>query len=95
MIINAGSLTVCVSSYASLFVGHSLNFCFIFIPDHIVSKTNYGLKVLWLGWFHHLSIVCLAWLQEVAISGSSSSISRSLSLGYPHRFLGVSLVLGF
>jgi hypothetical protein len=30
-------------------VGGALNLCSIFIPVHLVSRTNFGLKVMWLG----------------------------------------------
>jgi hypothetical protein len=31
-------------------VGHSLKFCSIYIPAHLVGRINFGLKVLWVGW---------------------------------------------
>jgi hypothetical protein len=30
-------------------VGHSLNLCSIFIPVHLVGRTNFGLQILWVG----------------------------------------------
>lgn len=60
-------------------IGHSLNLCSIFIPAYLVGSTNFGLKVLWLGWFPYPIIGSLSWLEEVAISGSISPVARSLS----------------
>ena len=37
-------------------VGHSFNFCSIFTPAHLVGRTRYKLKVLWLGWCPSSSI---------------------------------------
>lgn len=66
-----------------------------FRPAHLVDKTNYGSKAMWLGWGLHPSIKSLAGLQEIAVSSSISRVARSFSWGHPPRFLEVSLVLGF
>jgi hypothetical protein len=59
-------------------IGHSFNFCSLFIPANLVGRKNCGLKVLWL--CPYLSIRSLGWLQEVAISGSIGLIARSLRI---------------
>jgi len=28
--------------------GHFLSLCFIFVPEHLVGRKNFGLKVLWV-----------------------------------------------
>ena len=33
-----------------ILVGHSCNLCSIFIPVHLIGKTNFGSKVVWVGW---------------------------------------------
>ena len=44
-------------------------------------------------WCPSSSTESLAWLKEMASSGSISSIARRLSQCHPHRFLGVYIVL--
>ena len=60
-----------------------------------IGRTDCGSKVLWLGQCPKRPIGSLAWLQEMASSGSVSPIARSLSQSHPHRFLGVSVALSF
>ena len=38
----------------------------------LIDRTNFGSKVLWMGWCPYLSTGGPAWLQEVASSGSIS-----------------------
>jgi hypothetical protein len=40
---------ICLKLGQSL-VGHSLNLCFIFITACLVGRTNFWVKVLWVGW---------------------------------------------
>ena len=53
-----------------LLVGHSLSLCAIPSPD----RTNLGLKVLWVGWCPCCCVGLTTQLQEVASSGSRSSM---------------------
>jgi hypothetical protein len=81
-------------------LGHSLiapflNFCSIFIPAHLIDRTNFGLKVLCVVWCPYPSIGILSWLQEVHVSGPISPVAKSLIWDHPYRFLGVSLVFNF
>ena len=57
--------------------------------------SNCGSKILDLDWCPNPITGRHAWLQEVAISSSIFPISRSLPQAHPHRFLGISLLLGF
>lgn len=66
-----------------------------FLPEHLVCKRNCRSKVMWLGWWPNLSTDSLVWLQEMAKSGSIDIISKTLNWGYPCRFLGMSLAIGF
>lgn len=50
---------------------------------------------MWLGWWPNPSTDSLVWLQEMAKSGSIDIISKTLNWGYPCRFLGMSLAIGF
>ena len=90
-----GSLSWHGLKISRLFVGHSLNFCSIFISAHLMGRTNCGSNVLWVGWCLHAFIGSFSWLQEIAISGSISPTTRILTSVHLHRFLGVSIVLGF
>jgi hypothetical protein len=38
------------------------------IPAFLVDRINFGLKVLWVGWFPYHSIGTPAWLEEVPVS---------------------------
>ena len=38
-----------------LLVGHSFSLCSIFVPAFLVDRTNFGLKVLWVGCCPYLS----------------------------------------
>lgn len=67
----------------------------LFIPVQLLGRKKLWIRFFWLGWCPHSSTGNLSWLQEVAISGSISPIARSRSWDQPHRFLGVSTVLGF
>jgi hypothetical protein len=53
-----------------LLVGHSLSLCSIPVSAFLVDRINFGLKVLWVGWYIYSSIGVPAWLQEMASSGS-------------------------
>jgi hypothetical protein len=53
-----------------LWVGHSLRLCGVFVSV-VVGRTNFGLKVLWVGWYPLPSIGSPAWLSEVVTSGST------------------------
>jgi hypothetical protein len=55
----APSHSVGLKLYQSL-VGHSYKFSAIFTPEHLASRTNYSLKVLWLGWCPSSSTESLA-----------------------------------
>ena len=77
---------------AQSLVGHNQNFYSKFVPAYLIGRKNFGPKFLWLVWcpHPHPSIGNLAWLQKVNVSGSISSIARSLSEPYPQipgRFL--------
>lgn len=78
-----------------LLAGHFFKFCCMFMPAQLVGRTNCGSEVLWMHQCPHSSIGCFASLQEVAISGSISSVARTLSQGYTHMFLQVFLFLSF
>lgn len=60
-------------------VGHSDNFCATFIPENLVGLAYCRLKFMWLDWDPNLSTGSLAWLQEMAASGSISFNDKSLS----------------
>jgi hypothetical protein len=68
-----------------------LQFLLHFNPAHLVARTT----ILLLGWCLSPFTGSLAWLQEMASSGSIFPIARSLSEGHPHRFLGIFTALGF
>lgn len=76
------------------FVGQSLSLCSIFIPAHLVGRTNLLLKVLWVVWCHRPSTGSPNRLQEVIPSGSTYLAIRSLSQSHSHRLPGAYLVLG-
>jgi hypothetical protein len=61
-----------ISSVASYWLGHSTSSCSIFVPEFLFDRTNFGLKVLWVGWYLHPSIGRSVWLLEVASSGYMS-----------------------
>lgn len=44
--------------------------CSAFMLSFLVGRTNYGLIVLWVGWYPYLSTGGPDWLQEVSTSGS-------------------------
>jgi hypothetical protein len=50
-----------------------------FVLAHFGSRTYFGLKVLWAGWYPYPSTYSPAWLLEVATSGSISPSGKSLS----------------
>lgn len=52
------------------FVGHFLSLCSIFIFVHPVDRTNFELKVFWVGLCTPPSTGSPVWPQEVAISVS-------------------------
>jgi hypothetical protein len=43
------------------FIDHSLSLCSIFVPVLLVGRTNFGLKVLWVGWHPYLSVEISTW----------------------------------
>jgi hypothetical protein len=51
-------------------VTHSLILCSIFIPEHLLGRKHFGLKVLRVGCCPYPSSRSPAWLQEVANAGS-------------------------
>lgn len=53
------------------------------------------LKLVCLGLFRDISTGSLVRLQKIANSYSVSLIARSLNESHPHKFSGVSIVLGF
>ena len=81
-----------------LLVGLSFGLCSI--PAFLLDRTNFGWKVLWVGYHPYPSTGSSAWLQEVASSGSMSllrqaklfsidswELSQSRSLGLPNDSL--------
>ena len=40
----------------------SLGLWSIFVPAHLVGKTHFGFKVLWVGWYPYPSTGSPAWL---------------------------------
>ena len=69
--------------------GHFLSLCCIFVPAFLVNRTNFGSKVLWVGWHPYHSTLGTAWLQKVTISESISPFLGISAKAPPHhRFLG-------
>jgi hypothetical protein len=58
-------------------VGHFLHLCSIFVPAHLVSRTYFGSKTLWVDCYPCPSNVSLSWLQKVASSGSTCPTVRN------------------
>jgi hypothetical protein len=75
-------------------IGHSYNFYATFTPAHFVGRTNYRFCG-WAGVPIPPLEVLPSYMPNMASSGYIPPIARSLSWSHPHRFLGVSIVLGF
>ena len=43
-----------------LSVGYSLSLCYIFVPALLFKRTNFGSKVLWVGWYPYSSFGVLS-----------------------------------
>ena len=76
----------------SLFA-HSLSLWSIFVPALLVSRTNFGQKGLWVGWYPYSSTGSPAGLQEVATSDFMPP-AASHSSSHPHRLPGASPIPG-
>jgi hypothetical protein len=66
-------------------VGHSFCLYSIFVPVHLVSRINFGTKVLWIGYCPYPSTGSPVCLQVVATSISICPTARSLSQSHIHR----------
>ena len=60
-----------------LLVGHSFSLISIFVCVFLLDRTNFGSKVLLVGWCTHISTGDPVWLLELDSSGSMSQL-----LGY-------------
>ena len=61
-----------------LSVDNTLNLCFKSVLV-LIERTHFGLKVLWVGYCPYPSTESSAGLEEIATSGSISSIAEGLS----------------
>lgn len=60
-------------------VGYSLDLCSILTHAHLIGRANCKSKVLWLGWHPNHAIESLAYLQEMAASGSIALLLQVLA----------------
>lgn len=81
-------------NFRQFFTGHSLGL-FIFVPALLVSRTQFGSKVLWVDFCLYASTGSPAWLEEVVTSGSIILPARSLSLSGSHMFPGQCHILNY
>jgi hypothetical protein len=65
----------------------------LFVSAHLLGRTHFGLKILWVGWYPYLSTQSNSWLQELVNSGPISSTVRNLSYTFLHRPPGASVHL--
>ena len=57
-----------------LLVGRSLSLCSIFVPAFLLDSINFVLKLLWVGWCSYLFTGSPAWLQDIGLDFSKSTL---------------------